>query len=393
MKPRLRVALVNRLDATDVRVLSGATHFMVKALERRSVSVTSLGPMTSVWMKLGRYVSGAARLIGRRYDWIHSLAGAHELGKKFSAQLDKDSYDVIFAPLASAEIAYLKTSIPIVYLTDMTYAAGKSYYHSLSNLLPFTAVEGETIERRAITRASEVVTCSEWVAKSFREDYGCSPAHVHVVPYGANLDDPPTREEALVERDREVCRLLMLGVDWERKGGPLTLKILQSLLDAGLKAELTVCGCAPPAGLTHPNMRIIPFLSKSRPEEALKLRQLLLSSTFLIVPSQAEAWGFVFSEASACGLPSITRNTGGISSVVRHGINGLCLPAGANAGEYSAQILALLRSPGEYRSLCISSRDEYEMRLNWDLWAERMEKIFIVARDSTVSTTGVAVRL
>jgi glycosyltransferase involved in cell wall biosynthesis len=388
MKPELRVALVNRLDAEDVRVLSGATHFMMKALERRSVSVTSLGPMVSVWMKLGRYVSGASRLVGRRYDWTHSLVGSRELAKKFAARLDRESYDVIFAPLASAEIAYLKTSVPIVYLTDMTYSTGKSYYHSFSNLLPFAAVEGEAIERRAIRKASEVVTCSEWVARSFREDYGCAPAHVHVVPYGANLDSPPTREEALVERDREPCRLLMLGVDWDRKGGPLALQVLQSLLEAGAKAELIVCGCKPPTGVTHPFMRVIPFLNKSCPDQARQLRDLLLSSTFLILPSQAEAWGFVFAEASACGLPSITRNTGGIASVVRHGINGLCLPAQAEAGEYSALVLELLRSPEHYRSLCASSRDEYEKRLNWDLWAARMVEVFTLARDSAIRSAG-----
>ena len=390
MTTELRVALVSRFDATDVRVLSGATHFMISALRRRSVSVTPLGPMVSIWMRLGRYVSGMARLLGRRYDWTHSLAGSRELGKKFAARLDKGNYDIIFAPLASAEIAYLKTSIPIVYLTDMTFASGKSYYHSFSNLLPFAASEGEIIERRAIRNASELVTCSEWVGKSFREDYGCKSDHVHVVPYGANLDDPPIREEALAERSREACRLLMLGVDWERKGGPLALKVLQSLLEAGVKAELVVCGCKPPAGLTHPNMRVVPFLNKSRPDEARQLRQLLLSSTFLIVPSQAEAWGFVFGEASACGLPSITRNTGGIASVVRHGINGLCLPAEADAEEYSAQILALLRSPGAYRSLCISSRDEYEMRLNWDLWAAQMVEVFTIARGLAVPSAKVA---
>jgi len=386
----LRVALVSRFDATEVRVLSGATHFMVKALQRRSVDIVSLGPVESTWMKLGRYVNGLARPFGRRYDWAHSLAASRELGKKFAARLKNDRYDVIFAPLASTEIAYLETSVPIVYLTDMTFHEAQSYYESFSNLLPFSAREGETIERRAIRKSAEVVTCSDWVAESFRADYGAEPAHVHVVSYGANLGDPPGREEALAERDHEVCRLLLLGVEWERKGGPLSLEVLQALLAAGVRAELIVCGCKPPAGVTHPNMRVVPFLSKANPDEARQLRGLLLTSTFLILPSQAEAWGFVFGEASACGLPSITRATGGIPSVVRHGVNGLCLPARADAAEYSEQIRSVLQTPGAYRSLCISSREEYETRLNWDVWAEKMVGIFTRAMDSRVVATGVA---
>jgi glycosyltransferase involved in cell wall biosynthesis len=72
----------------------------------------------------------------------------------------------------------------------------------------------------------------------------------------------------------------------------------------------------------------------------------------------------------------VTRNTGGISSMVRHGINGLCLPAEASADEYSTAMLELLRNPARYRALQVSSRDEYEKRLNWDTWASRMMEIF-----------------
>ncbi len=372
----MRIAVINRLDTRDVGVLSGATHFMIKALEARSVSVTTLGPMPSKWIERSRYLHGAARIIGRRYDWMHSSAAARELAQKFADRLSKDNYDVIFAPLASTEIAYLNTELPIVYLTDMTVALGSSYYDALKNLLPFTAGEGERIERLAIQKAARIVVPSEWAAGSFLKDYGCDAGKVQVVSYGANLSTPPTREEAIAERDIDTCRLLLLGVNWERKGGPLAFRVLQLLLDAGVKAELIVCGCQPPSDVAHPALRVIPFLKKDRPEDALQLRQLLLSSTFLILPSQAEAWGLVFGEASACGLPSVTRNTGGISSVIRQGVNGLCLPANAEPEQYAAEILGLLNNPERYRSLCLSSRDEYETRLNWDAWAQRMIDIF-----------------
>jgi len=388
MQQPLRIALLNRLDVRDVGTLSGATYFMIEALERKSVSVASLGPIGSLWMKLGRYLNGAAQLAGCRYDWLHSIAGSRELGKKFAARLQNNHYDVIFAPLASTEIAYLETSIPIVYLTDMTFALGKSYYRSFTNLLPFTEREGATIERRAIGKAAEVVASSEWARRSFVDDYGCPPEHVHVVAFGANLDAPPSREEALQQRDLQICRLLLLGVNWERKGGALALGVLRALTQLGIAAELLVCGCTPPAGVSHPSMTVLHFLRKDRPEEARKLRRLLLTSTFLILPSLADAAPNVFAEASACGLPSVTRNTGGIASVVRDGINGLCLPAEAGAAEYAARIGELMRNRERYRSLCVSSRDEYEQRLNWDAWATRMVEIFSAAKGSAGHSAG-----
>lgn len=383
MLPQLRVALVNRLDTRDVRVLSGYPYFMAKALQRKSVSVTLIGPMTSTWMKIGRYVNGAAQLVKRRYDWTHSVAGSRELGRKFSARLNPSDFDVVFAPVASAEIAYLKTPLPIVYLTDMTFKSATSYYDSFSNLLAFSASEGEAIEKLAVQNAARVVAPSDWTAGSFHDDYHCIPEKIEVVPFGANLDDPPSRDEALSARSIDPCKLLLLGVSWERKGGPLALSILRSLLDAGIRADLLVCGCSPPPGVSHPSMRVLPFLNKAKPEEARQLRQLLLTSTFLLVPSQAEAWGLVFGEASACGLPSVTRATGGIPSVVRNGINGLCLPIDAPAEQYAREIIDLVRSPDRYRSLQLSSRNEYETRLNWDVWASRMIEIFSSVRNST----------
>ncbi|HEX5235536.1 MAG TPA: glycosyltransferase family 4 protein [Silvibacterium sp.] len=377
MPPKLRVALINRQDTNDVGVLSGYPYFMARALERQSVCITPIGPVDSTWMKIGRYLSRtSSHLIKRRYDWTHSIVGSRELGGWFSKRLSRSEYDVIFAPVASSEIAYLKTSVPIVYLTDMTFRAASSYYASFSNLLPFTAAEGNLIEKRAIRNAAKIVVPSDWTAQSLREDYLCEPDKVEVVSFGANLDDPPSRDEALRHHNLNCCKLLLLGVNWDRKGGPLALEILKSLLKRGLKAELLVCGCTPPPGISHSSMHVLPFLNKNKPDEARQLRQLLLTSTFLLVPSLAEAWGLVFCEASACGLPSITRATGGIPSVVRNGINGLCLSPGAAAEQYSDQIIDLFQNPAQYRSLQLSSRSEYEQRLNWNVWASRMVEIF-----------------
>lgn len=385
----MKVAVVNYLDTRNVRVLSGASHFMIRALERRGAEVTQLGPVSSRWLKAARYLHGAARMLGRTYDWHHNLLASRALGREFARRLKHGDYDIIYAPLASTEIAYLETNLPIVYLTDMTFASGKSYYNSFSNLLPFTDREGATIEKKATTRATAIVAPSDWVTKSFHADYGYDASRLHVVSYGANLEDPPMRDVALAQRDVSACRLLLLGVSWERKGGPLALETLKMLLASGVKAELLICGCKPPAGVSHPAMRVLPFLRKDNPAEALELRNLLLTSTFLIVPSEAEAWGFVFGEASACGLPSVTRDTGGISSVVRDGVNGLLLSEDAGPAEYAVRIREVLDNPERYREMCISSRNEYETRLNWDSWAAHMMEIFAAAKAESLAARRV----
>ncbi|TSA49979.1 MAG: glycosyltransferase [Sphingobacteriales bacterium] len=40
-----------------------------------------------------------------------------------------------------------------------------------------------------------------------------------------------------------------------------------------------------------------------------------------MVPSRAECYGIVFAEASSYGLPSVSTDTGGVSAVVKEGVN------------------------------------------------------------------------
>ncbi len=372
----LRIAVISQHDVRDVLPLSGSGFFMIKALERQAAELVVLGPLRSKWTTVGEYFGKAARLVGKGYDHYHSVRVSQSFGKKFKTQLGKGHYDVIFAPMASTEIAFLDTEVPIVYLSDMTFNLARSYYSFFSNLLPVSQREGAMVESGAVAHAKEIVVPSAWAAQSFRGDYQYDESRLNIIPFGANLSNPPTQVDAVRVRSLKVCRLLLVGVDWERKGGPIAIAVLQALLAAGVSAELVVCGCRPPAGTPRMAVRVIPFLRKDDPADADQLRQLFLSSTFLIVPSKADAAPIVFAEASAYGLPSLTRQTGGTATMVRDGVNGYCLPADAPGSEYAALILELLRDPERYHALCVSSRNEFESRLNWDHWAKQMIEVF-----------------
>ena len=83
----------------------------------------------------------------------------------------------------------------------------------------------------------------------------------------------------------------------------------------------------------------------------------------------------VFCEASAFGVPSITTNTGGVSTYVEDGINGFTLPLIATADKYADKIQELYTNDEGYQKLCISSRKKYEEDLNWDSWGKTFKTI------------------
>lgn len=113
-------------------------------------------------------------------------------------------------------------------------------------------------------------------------------------------------------------------------------------------------------------------ISKSIAEEKKKLITLYRQSNFFLLPTRAEAAGLVFSEAAAFGLPVITTDTGGITSIVRQGINGYTLPHDATSISYAKLIEELYKDPPRYKKLARTARQEYKKTLNWDTWGRKV---------------------
>jgi YD repeat-containing protein len=261
--------------------------------------------------------------------------------------------------------------IPMAYVSGTTFALMRSYYSQFSSLLPISQREGHAIEQSMIDRSSVLLYPTEWPVKSAINDYHADPSKIHIVPYGANLDAEDVPPESVVlgrQRSDYRCRLLFIGVDWQRKGGPIAFDTLIELRKLGVDAQLTVCGCTPPREFEHERMKVIPFLDKNDPGQRKQLNSLLLSSNFLLVPTRSECFGVVFCEASAFGLPSISTRTGGVPGVVRDGENGYLLPLSAGGSEYAKVIAEIHQDADRSRELSRSSRRAFDTRLNWDAW-------------------------
>jgi glycosyltransferase involved in cell wall biosynthesis len=238
---------------------------------------------------------------------------------------------------------------------------------------------GDEIERLAITNAKRLIYPSSWAARSAIEDYGADPLKVHIIPLGANFDVPPSREDATRFHQRDVCRLLFVGVSWERKGGDIAFETLLELLRLGVPSELIVVGCQPPPHVSHNRLRVFPFLNKNNPEECKLLYTLYYQSDFFVLPTRAECFGIVLCEANAFGLPVLSTETGGVSEIVRNGVNGFLLPLEARGDRYAAVIRDIYDDSTRYADLRKSSRGEFESRLNWDAWGRQVCEIFRVA--------------
>jgi glycosyltransferase involved in cell wall biosynthesis len=370
----MNIAFLTAHNPRDRRSWSGIHYYMAKALSQYCEKVTLLGPVNPYQIFLGKVFNKVTlSLFNIEYVYKFHVSLAKKYARIFQKKLSAGQFDLIFAPAATAEIAFLEAVPPIVYAQDGTVALADGYYFGFS---PRIRREANLLESLAISKSRLAVYSSQWAARSAIHDYHADPGKVHVIPFGANLDETPSQEAILAKKRSNRCRLLFLGVQWDRKGGDIAFETLAKLEELKFPAQLTVCGCVPPKKFAHQNLTVIPFLNKDIPAHRAKLHDLLLSSDFLLLPTRLDCTPIAFCEASAYGLPVITADTGGVPEMVKSGENGYVLPRGAVAADYARVLYEIFGDERRYYELVRRSRVAYEERLNWDVWGRKIRQLF-----------------
>jgi glycosyltransferase involved in cell wall biosynthesis len=388
---RRKIAFLTSIDPQDKRSWSGIFYQTAQALKRHCGEVAYFGSTSVAGKKHNQGLYQQSKLLLKKfarqyfvYDYhvIHAKQSAHAANQRLS----QERFDVIVAPASLMQVAFLETEIPIVIVEDGTFALLLNYYPQYTNLLQRSIRQIHAITERGIKKASALVYSSAWAAASAINDYHAEPKKVYVVPMGANFDNPPGADIVQRKKKSSSCRLLFVGVDWQRKGGEIAFETLLALEKRGILAELVICGCVPPKQFVHQRMNVIPFLDKNDPKQYKELEQLYLESDFFLLPTRNECYGIVFCEASAYGLPAITTYTGGVPEVVKDGENGYILSLEARGDAYADVISSVYLDEQQYAKLVKTSRAAYDQRLNWDVWGRTVDAIItdVLAQRATL---------
>lgn len=355
-----------------------AHKYMIQALEKHCGEVYNIGQISlKVDLLMGRILNIVTRTVfKKRLLSTLSFHIARKYGYVASQRLAKIPADVIIVPGGGAAcVAFLETNVPIIMIEGAPFASWYNNFPPTSNFLKRSYYEANVLQELALKKASFILNPSEWAVNSVMENYHIERRKVRVLPYGANIDNPPPLDAILAQRQLNNCRLLFVGADWKRKGGEIAFETLVKLEEMGIQAELIVCGCVPPASFSHERMKVIPFLDKHDARQYQELQNLFMTANFFLLPTRQDLFGFVFCEASAFGLPSIATNTGGVAGAVKDGENGFLLPLSAGGAEYADVIASIHRDKQRYAELVRSSRTAFDERLNWDAWAIEINKI------------------
>lgn len=356
----MNIVFLTTLNPYDINNWSGTTSHLLQALSKKhNVKVIGHNILTQ-----------SAYYVKDNFLKKQSFENYAPVFGKLCAELISDSDLIFFGDLYL--VPFLEVNIPIVHLSDVTYHSFKDYLNQKKSIEQINRIE--SLEKQLLNeKYTTIIYSSEWAKQNSIDYYGIDSNKIHVIEFGANIPNP---KDYRIEIQTDVCNLVFIGKNWQKKGGDKVLDTYRKLKSDGFQCTLTIIGSAPQK-LCHndDNLVIIPFLDKSKPEHLTKLCNILKNAHFLILPTEFDAFGIVFCEASAYGVPSIAADVGGVSQPIREGKNGFLLPSNATAENYAEKIKSVFSDKVKYIELRKTSRLEYDTRLNWDVWGEKVNKI------------------
>ena len=298
------------------------------------------------------------------------------LARRRMAALDPGRFDVIhFHRQATAYGSLdLMREIPCVVSIDCTQECMTDA--AASRLERRTYAPNARIDGAVFSRAAQIIAASRWAAASLRRMYPACETPVHVLPNPVLLEwfdaGWPDRRRA---RGGARPRVLFMGGDFPRKGG---YDLLAAWRAGGFheRAELDLVTSWPIETPLPPGVRQVRTIVPHSREWA---EQWEMADVF-VLPTRNEAFGLVFQEAAAAGLPAIGPRLNAVPEIVLDGETGVLVPPGDDAA--LARALDLLIGSAELRDkLGRRARHVIERVAAPDTYLARLTAIIEQARE------------
>jgi glycosyltransferase involved in cell wall biosynthesis len=216
-------------------------------------------------------------------------------------------------------------------------------------------------ERSTYRNARVVFTMSSHVTRSLIEHYQIDPSKIECVGVGANVAVPDAG--TLPDERYARKRILFVGVDWERKGGPQLLEAFKIVRRTHPDATLTVIGCSP--RIDVPGCTVLGRVPLEKMGEHYR------SASLFCMPTRNEPFGVVFLEAFAYRLPTIASDLGALPDLIDDGVNGYRVPLD-DVSQLSDRLSSLLGSPRCCKRLGEAGFERVSRGYTWEIVGQRM---------------------
>lgn len=314
-----------RSDRVRMLFLSGVSHGFRRYHERLVRYVAQDDQIDAVHIEL--VPSLLHRALGKRSELLgpsawdfhgyrHLLLWRREMNRWFRDRLPLDRFDVVHTMtqgMAWSIVDQPRGGPALVLNIDAT-AELEARELGASRLAKRPFIRAE---RAMFDRADLIICRNRWCSRSLTEDYGVPQEKIFVAPN--SIIPPPLPEPGALPRlPGELPRIVFVGNDFQRKGGPELVRLHQRrFVD---RAELHVFSGKAKIG----NAKNV-VLYRGVSNLALVRRHLPLQDIF-ILPTTNDMMPNALLEAAVMQLPIIATRLAGIPDIVLDGQTGILCP-------------------------------------------------------------------
>jgi glycosyltransferase involved in cell wall biosynthesis len=364
-----KIAFVSTYDSDNINNWSGSPYYISKTVKEYIGNIDFIGNLRSKF-----YFSNLVKDIyySKLKKKVFLTERTKIIGKYYAKQVDyslkRKNYDLIIS-IGVIPIAYLETEIPIVMIADANFNSMVNYY--IKNLSKQSCKDGNNMELLGFDKSKLIVFASDWATLTAINYYSVDKNKVKTIPFGANINNIPNVSKLKYYLSKPL-ELLFIGKEWERKGGDIVYETFLLLNKNGIETNLTIVGTIPQKIENSEKIKIIPFINKNIATERLLFESIMFNTDIFFMPSREECYGIVFCESNAYGIPCVASNTGGITTIIKDGINGYTLPISSDAKEYAELISKMIQDENIFLNLRKTSRKRFEEILNWDAFGKSL---------------------
>jgi len=231
--------------------------------------------------------------------------------------------------------------------------------------------------------AWKVICCSDYMISHVRWAFGLPPDKLVRVPNGVNFEAYARKENENVSQFRSRFALpqekivLFVGRLVHEKGAQVLVSAIPKVLEKTnakfifvgngyMKDQLSDLVRA--MGIAHKVM-FTGFVDDET------LRKLQKCADVSVVPSLFEPFGIVALEAMAAGSPVVVSDTGGLSEIVNHEVDGVKVFTG-NPDSLSWGIIRVLTDEAFANRLRTNARRKVQEKYDWDTIAQQTKTVY-----------------
>lgn len=355
------------MGTTNVNAFSGEDDGIFQGLRARSILVDVIdGQLPFAWRTLFLATSFRPNKYRWYCAWHHKMVKNPAAFRARTRSVDRrlrrrlPEFDVVL------QVGGLFASFrgdnpkPVTLFCDYTTKLAELNYPLWFGMSKRVAEEWYALETALYQSCAMVFTASQNTRASLVQHYAVDPSRARVVGLGVHeVYEHPAKSY-------DESTILLVGIDFERKGGPTVLRAFAKVRKHLPRAKLVIVG--PRAEGSQEGVVWLGYLPDRK-----QLHQLFSEATVVALPSVCEPFGFALIEGMSHGLPVVGSYADAMPEIIEEGQTGYLVPAG-EADALADRLICLLSSPDICARMGSAGRARVVKQFLWKQVVQRIEE-------------------